>query len=67
MRRLVRLLGLISILAPIVNAQADGERQAQMIIINEDGQQTVPIRTHTLVAPYLESDLQSRWCGFFMS
>ena len=23
---------------------------------------TVPLRTHTIVAPYVDSDLQNRWC-----
>ncbi len=32
-----------------MNAQDDG------------GQKTVPLKTHSLVAPYLDSDLQSRW------
>lgn len=29
-----------------------------------DAGQTVPLRTHSLVAPYVDSDLQNRWWDF---
>lgn len=32
--------------------------------IDEDGIRSIPLRTHTLTTPYLDSDMQSRWFDF---
>ncbi|KAG0647732.1 L-type lectin domain-containing [Hyphodiscus hymeniophilus] len=33
-------------------------------VTNEDGIRSIPLRTHTLNSPYLDSDMQSRWFDF---
>lgn len=62
MTLLTRILASISIIAAILYGQAaelgDSGRAGTS---DRDGQKTVPLKTHSLAAPYLDSDLQSRW------
>jgi len=41
--------------------QGGGGSGGQQVMDNGNGQKSVPLRTHSLYAPYLDSDLQSRW------
>jgi hypothetical protein len=59
MTLLTRFLVSFPIIASIVFGQAGGP--GQQVIDDGTGQKSVPLRTHSLHAPYLDSDLQSRW------
>ena len=61
MRLLTRILALASVIVTVVYAQAQGVAPGQQIIDEGNGQKSVPLRTHSLYPPYLDSDLQSRW------
>jgi len=57
------LLASVAIIAAILHGQSAGQKISsnQMNAQDDGGQKTVPLKTHSLVAPYLDSDLQSRW------
>lgn len=64
MRLLTRLLASISVAAALVYGQNDaggGAAPGHQIVDDGNGQKSVPLRTHSLYPPYLDSDLQSRW------
>jgi hypothetical protein len=53
----------ITLVAVLVKGQ-DARAQfmpGQQVIDDGNGQKSVPLRTHSLYPPYLDSDLQSRW------
>jgi hypothetical protein len=72
-RQLTTLLALPLLLVASVIAQDEaGEDTAQgmiekvrtslvLLFLCADHAQTVPLRTHSLAAPYVDSDLQNRW------
>ena len=64
MTQLTRLLASIGVIAAILYGQGAGQKISpnQMNAQEEGGRKTVPLRTHSLATPYLDSDLQSRWC-----
>jgi hypothetical protein len=68
MTLLTRFLACLSVLPALVHGEAARAAVAQQaggpINVAEDGTRTVPLRTHTLFSPYLDSDLQSRWYVF---
>ena len=57
---LTRLLATLSIIASGAVAQ-NGLPPGQQVVDEGNGQKSVPLRTHSLYPPYLDSDLQSRW------
>lgn len=57
---LTRLLASLSIVVAGVFAQ-NGLAPGQQVVDEGNGQKSVPLRTHSLYPPYLDSDLQSRW------
>ena len=63
MTLLTRLLASIGVIAAILHVQGAGQAISsnQMNMQEEGGEKTVPLRTHSLAVPYLDSDLQSRW------
>ena len=62
MTLLTRLIASIGIIAAVVSGQGQNNiAQGQQIVGDGDGQKSVPLRTHSLYPPYLDSDLQSRW------
>lgn len=62
MTLLMRILALIAVIAAIACGQADGSgNSGSGGAVKGDGPKTVPLKTHSLFAPYLDSDLQSRW------
>lgn len=63
MTLLTRLLASIGVIAAIAHGQGSGQKISSnpMSAQEEGGQKTVPLRTHSLAAPYLDSDMQSRW------
>jgi hypothetical protein len=63
MTLLTRFLASIGVIAAILHGQSAGEKVSTNGVKaqEESGQKTVPLRTHSLTAPYLDSDLQSRW------
>ena len=64
MTLLTRLLASISVAAALVygqNGAAGGAAPGHQIVDDGTGQKSVPLRTHSLYPPYLDSDLQSRW------
>jgi len=64
MALLTRILACIGIAVSLVNGQNGGVAPGQQIVDEGNGQKSVPLRTHSLYPPYLDSDLQSRWYGF---
>ena len=60
---LTRFLASIGVITAILHGQAAGQKMSTnpMNAQEESGQKTVPLRTHSLTVPYLDSDLQSRW------
>jgi lectin, mannose-binding 2 len=62
MKLLTRILAWISIIATILYGQAaELGNPGRAGASDEGGQKVVPLKTHSLSAPYLDSDLQSRW------
>jgi lectin, mannose-binding 2 len=60
MTLLTRLLASIVLGIASVHGQGGGGG-GQQVLDEGNGQRSVPLRTHSLYAPYLDSDLQSRW------
>jgi hypothetical protein len=63
MTLLTRIFTAITLVAVLVKGQ-DAHAQVapgQQVIDDGNGQKSVPLRTHSLYPPYLDSDLQSRW------
>jgi len=50
-------------LAGRVVAAVSSDSSSQ-VVTNDDGIRSIPLRTHSLNSPYLESELQSRWFDF---
>jgi mannose-binding lectin 2 len=63
MRLLTRILASISVATFVYgqNGAGGGLAPGQQIVDEGNGQKSVPLRTHSLYPPYLDSDLQSRW------
>ena|SRR5947207_1312983 len=63
MTLMTRLLISVVVITAIFHAQSAAQKISsnQMNAQDDGGQKTVPLKTHSLVAPYLDSDLQSRW------
>jgi lectin, mannose-binding 2 len=61
MKLLTRLLASLGVVAAGVFAQNGGLAPGQQVVDDGNGQKSVPLRTHSLYPPYLDSDLQSRW------
>jgi hypothetical protein len=62
MTLLTRILASISVIATILYGQAaEPGIPGRAGTSDGSGQKVVPLKTHSLSAPYLDSDLQSRW------
>jgi hypothetical protein len=60
MTLLTRFLASFVLGVAVVGAQ-QGVAPGQQVVDEGNGQKSVPLRTHSLYPPYLDSDLQSRW------
>ena len=60
MTQLTRFLASFVLGVAVVGAQ-QGVAPGQQVVDEGNGQKSVPLRTHSLYPPYLDSDLQSRW------
>jgi mannose-binding lectin 2 len=61
MTLLTRFFAAIALAATLVIGQAGQIAPGQQVVDDRNGQKSVPLRTHSLYPPYLDSDLQSRW------
>jgi mannose-binding lectin 2 len=61
MTLLTRIFAVIVLVATFVCGQQDFLLAPGQQVVDENGQKSVPLRTHSLYPPYLDSDLQSRW------
>ena len=61
MTLLTRIFVIIALLVMVVKAQDGLLGQGGQPVEDANGHKSVPLRTHSLYPPYLDSDLQSRW------
>ncbi|BGP36879.1 hypothetical protein JCM10449v2_000781 [Rhodotorula kratochvilovae] len=58
------LVALLSLCAPGLLVAAKGGSTAEAQSLRGSTEKTVPLRTHSIYAPYVDSDLQNRWFDF---